>query len=173
MTVACDGGAGAQAGVRHREERAPPPNRAPKNTRRGLSFASHGPCSELWHLQVRAEATVRCAAGCVGCHPEMPNNSGFSLRIQQRVGKHTLWPQFCESRPVKLGASSLSTCRGYCEVRAAAGGEASLPRSPAAHEAPARCNIATHHTCTLTGVAVAGGRCRYVRLHSVLQAQRG
>jgi hypothetical protein len=29
MTVACDGGAGAQAGVRHREERAPPPNRTP------------------------------------------------------------------------------------------------------------------------------------------------
>jgi hypothetical protein len=47
-------------------------------------------CGISKYRPVRAEATVRCAAGCVGCHPEMPNNSGFSLRIQQRVGKHTL-----------------------------------------------------------------------------------
>ena len=46
MTVACDEGAGAQAGALL-ETGDVPPNRAPGNTHRGLSFASHGPCSSL------------------------------------------------------------------------------------------------------------------------------
>ena len=46
VTVACDGGAGAQAGVLL-ETGDVPPNRAPGYTHRGLSFASHGPCSSL------------------------------------------------------------------------------------------------------------------------------
>jgi hypothetical protein len=40
MTVACDGGAGAHAGVRHcGERRATPTKRAAGNTHGGLSFA--------------------------------------------------------------------------------------------------------------------------------------
>jgi hypothetical protein len=62
MTVACDGGAGAQAGVRHSDGPGTcRPNRAPGNTHRGLSFASYGPCSSLLHRLVRAEVTVSCA----------------------------------------------------------------------------------------------------------------
>jgi hypothetical protein len=62
MTVGCDGGARAQAGVLHRDGRTPTncqkprPNRvyrAPGNTHRVLNLiADHGPCSSLLHRLV-------------------------------------------------------------------------------------------------------------------------
>jgi hypothetical protein len=63
MTVSCDGGAGAQAGVLHKDGRTPRPSERRGNTHRGLSFAStcNDPCSSLQHRLVRPEDTVRSA----------------------------------------------------------------------------------------------------------------
>jgi hypothetical protein len=59
--VACDWGAGAQAGVLHRDvRRATLTERRETRTVALASFASRGPRSLLHHLQVRAEANVRC-----------------------------------------------------------------------------------------------------------------
>jgi hypothetical protein len=50
----------------------------------GLSFANYDPCSEQCHLQVQAEATVRCAGlqrAQVAPRQEMPNLVDLSFRL--------------------------------------------------------------------------------------------
>ena len=57
----------------------------------GLSFVRYEPCSEQCHLQVRVEATVRCA-GLLTCRAqvaprqEMPNLDDLTLRTAHAIG---------------------------------------------------------------------------------------
>ena len=79
MTVACDGGAGAQAGVRHKDGRTPCPYRLRRTHAPGLMYSDSRPVK----LADSPPSTYRGARRCAGMRTaqadKMPNLVDLSL----------------------------------------------------------------------------------------------
>jgi hypothetical protein len=91
MTVTCDGGAGAQAGVRHRDGRTPRRYRLRRTHAPGLVYSDSRPVKLVDSPPSTYQGARRCAGMRTAQADKMPNLDDLSLRMEPRLTCRALW----------------------------------------------------------------------------------